>query len=187
MIGNPGTPGQYGVVFNVAGTGHTGQSAHDHVFADLVVVADLHQIIYFTARADYGAAQCTPVYTGVGADFNIVVNNHIADLGHFYMPVISEFVAEAVGADNRSRMDDDIIPQNHIVVDYSVGINPAIFPNGYIFTQVSAGQQGTAIAYAGVFAYHCVRADIDVIAQRYIIVKHGLSRNLRTISPGGMQ
>ena len=43
------------------------------------------------------------------------------------MPVIPELIAKAVCADDGSRMNNDIVSHDHIIVNNCIGINPTVF------------------------------------------------------------
>ena len=61
----------------------------------------------FVPCADDGGAERAAVNGGVGADLDIVVDDHIADLKHFAMPALVEHVAVTVRADDRAGVDGD--------------------------------------------------------------------------------
>ena len=58
------------------------------VFADHAVVADLHEVVDFGALADDGFAETRAVDGGVGADFDIVVDFHDADLVDLHVAAV---------------------------------------------------------------------------------------------------
>jgi hypothetical protein len=68
------------------------------VFADFIIVANLHQIIYFTAHAYQGTTQRASIDAGISANLDIVLNNHIADLRDFDMLIIPELIAKTICA-----------------------------------------------------------------------------------------
>ncbi len=95
-------------------------TADDDIPTDDIVMAQLHQIIYFSACANAGSAQRAAIDTGIGADFNMIVNLDMADMRHFNVLIIAKFVAETVCADDGAGM------KNHIVADHAMVVNDHI-------------------------------------------------------------
>ena len=74
------------------------------------VVGDLHEVVDFGAFADDGGAKRAAVNRHVGADFNVVVNDNLADLRNFSVDAAVRDVAKAVGANDRARVDANARP-----------------------------------------------------------------------------
>ncbi len=97
------------------------------------VVGDLDQVVELRAPADAGDAERGAVDAGVGADLDVVLHHHDADLRHLVVarpPPLAHQVegeAEAVRADDAARLQDDAVAQHaalahhHVVVEQAVG------------------------------------------------------------------
>src|SRR5690606_21688073 len=77
--------------------------------ADTHIVGDLHQIVDLGAFPDDGVGHGAPVDGGVGADFDIVLNDDAADLRHALRPLRAAHETETVLPDTGSAMDDDAV------------------------------------------------------------------------------
>ena len=86
---------------HLSGSGDAHLGRHDGVLADVVVVCYLYEVVEFNAFAHVGAAHGRTVNTGIGADFNIVLDCHDADLWNLVVAVgfCIGGKAEAVGSD----------------------------------------------------------------------------------------
>ena len=91
--------------------------------ADHHVVPDLNQIINFGALADHGVAQRAPVDRRIGADLDIVLNDHAADLRHFQVALPTHGEAEPVLADGDAGVESDLLPTSAWVTR---GVRPDI-------------------------------------------------------------
>ena len=65
--------------------GNAGLGRDHHVFPDVDVVADVHQVVDFRAPADARDIQGAAVDRRVGADFDVVFNLEPANLREFFV------------------------------------------------------------------------------------------------------
>ncbi len=70
------------------------------MFPECDVMGDLDEVIDLGAASDDGGAEGAAVDGDVGADFDVVVDDDLADLGDFAVLSVIEDVAEAIGADD---------------------------------------------------------------------------------------
>ena len=106
----PGEAGLAGDNDRVIEFGASGDSGlgDDHAPApQLDVVPDLHQIINHAAGTDYGVRARAPVDRGVGADFDVVMDDHAADLGDAQVAVRPGGEAEPLLPDAHAGVDHD--------------------------------------------------------------------------------
>src|SRR5689334_4377532 len=75
------------------------------------VVPDLHEIINFRALADDRIMQRPPIDRGVGADFDMVLDHHAADLRQFQVAAQAHGEAKAVLADRHAGVDGDMVTE----------------------------------------------------------------------------
>ncbi len=76
------------------------------VRSDAHVVRDLHQVVDLDAVFDHGVVERTAVDAGVGADFDVVANAHVAELLDLDPGALVRCEAEAVGADHHATVHD---------------------------------------------------------------------------------
>src|SRR6478752_1477163 len=79
------------------------------------VMADLDQIIELAAFSDHGIAQAAAIDTGIGADFDVVLNDHPRKLRDLGMALRARHEAETILSDPHAGM------QNDAVADQSMG------------------------------------------------------------------
>ena len=78
-------------------------------------MGDHHQVVDLAAAADHGVGPAAAVDRAVGADLDVVLDQHAAELRHLEVAVGAEREAEAVLADARAGVDD------HAVADAGSG------------------------------------------------------------------
>ena len=82
--------------------------------ADDAIMANLAKIIDLGSFTDHSVAHSTAVNLGPGANFNIIVNDHAANLRHFNVPIGARHIAEAVLANVAAGMDNDAVADMRI-------------------------------------------------------------------------
>src|SRR5579884_3780277 len=89
-------------------------------------MADLNEIVDLRPGADDRKSQCCPIDGDVGAQFDIIFNDHPADLRNLliFPPVRGE--PESIAADDRPAVDDHPLADLHPLSDRDVRINQAL-------------------------------------------------------------
>ena len=121
------------------------------------VVPDLDQIINFRAFADDRVLKGAPVDGRIGADFDVVLDDHPADLRHLQVPAGAHGEAEAVLADAHARMDDDPVADEGMG-DGRQRPDVAVAADGDTVADHGAGGDARAAADAGLGADDGARA-----------------------------
>src|SRR5439155_22444959 len=75
----------------------------DIVFTDVHVVRNLDEVIHFRPSPDNRSAEGGAVNRDVRPQFDIIFDDHCADLGDLMMAALMLEKTEAVAADNRPR------------------------------------------------------------------------------------
>jgi hypothetical protein len=86
--------------------GHADAAGHGRVRADMAVVADLDLVVELDAVLDDGVGQRAAVDRGVGADVDVVADQHAPGLRNLDVDAVLAREAEAVGADHGARVQD---------------------------------------------------------------------------------
>ena len=94
--------------------------------ADPDVVRDLDLIVELDAVFDDGIVERAAVDRGVGADFDVIADQHPSDLGNFFPYAILPRDAETVGADHDAGMHDTARADPAFMVDRHVGMQPGL-------------------------------------------------------------
>src|SRR5207244_5903579 len=107
--------------------------------ADLHVVGDVDAIVDLGAAAHHGFAEGGPVDRAVGADLHVVLDDHGPDLRNLRGAVGTGNEAEAVGADDRPRVDDYPPAEPTPSIDHRVGKEDRIVADGRPRAHVDEG------------------------------------------------
>ena len=105
MAGDGRLPGENDVVPQLGAARDAGLRDEDAIVADLHVVRNLHQVINLRALADDRRAERATIHGHIRADFDVVADDHIADLRHLAMNGAVKHVTKSIRADDRARMD----------------------------------------------------------------------------------
>ena len=114
------------IVIEGGAAGNPRLGADEAMFSNNHVMTDLHQIVDLAPLAHHRAAEARPVDGGIGPDLDVVLEHDIADLGHFLVAAPAKFIAEAVRADNGSRLEPDPFAQDAFGRDRRAGHEPAV-------------------------------------------------------------
>src|SRR5262249_61987961 len=106
-------PAHHHVVAELARAGDAHMADDYAVPADHDVVPDLHEIINFCPSADDRVPERTAVDAGIGADLDVVLDDHGADLRHLEVAGGGERKPEAVLPDPDAGVQDDPIADQH--------------------------------------------------------------------------
>src|SRR5262245_28013447 len=85
------------------------------------VVRDLHQIVDLGSLPDHGVTNGPAIDSGVGADFDIVLDNDAPNLRHLVGSARAWHIAKAILANRAARMDDDPVTDQGV---HDRGIGP---------------------------------------------------------------
>jgi len=91
--------------------GNSNLSDDNAMPSDRDVVRDVNEIVDLGALSDHRIAARATVDRRAGTNFNIILNNHSANLGDFQMPTFAGQIAESVLADMHARVNDDSVTE----------------------------------------------------------------------------
>ena len=97
------------------------------MLSNLHVVPNLHQVIDLAPLPDHCPANPGPVYTGISANFHIILKHHDPELGDLLMPAFREFVTKSIRSDHRSRLQDHTVPEDTPFTHTGILVNDTIF------------------------------------------------------------
>ena len=111
VIGDANLARHHDVFAGRAAAGDADLRADQVVAADAAVVADLHEVVDLRAAADDGGAVGAAVDRRARADFDVIADFDIAELGAELVAAIDGGVAEAVSAEHRAGVNDDVLAE----------------------------------------------------------------------------
>ena len=93
------------------------QPAIDRVRADAAVMADLHLVVQLDAVTDDRVFDRAAVDRGVRADLDVAAEANAAEMRHLHVAVAVGREAEALGADDRARLERAARPDHRAAAD----------------------------------------------------------------------
>ncbi len=141
---------------------------HDMV-ADLAIVSDVDQVVEFDAIADTGDAQGSAVQAGVGADLHIVAHFQSADLRKFLPHTGHRNEAEAISAQNCSRVDDTAFTDDNRIIDRYARMEDGFRANADVLADGATGTYDRVIADMAARSNESLGADAGTCAHRRAI------------------
>lgn len=115
---------------NGGASGHAHAGSHGGVATHAHVMGDLDQVVELDAILDHGVRQGTPVDAGVGANLHVIANAHGAKLLDL-LPARAilgtpRCEPEAIGANDRARMNDATRADHAVLAHGHAGLQPGM-------------------------------------------------------------
>lgn len=161
MIANADLPTHDHVVFDGNAAGKAGLRGDHDVFADLDVVANVHQVVNLRAAADARLIQRTAIDGRVGADFDIVFDYQPSDLWRLLIASTLRIadVTKAVAAKDSSGLRHNAVAERRAGIDSDVRIDTAMASDRCIIADYGTCANGRFIADYDAFTKDCEGAD----------------------------
>ena len=164
MVAQAGLAAHDDVVAGRRAAGDADLGANQIVLADAAVVGDLNQVVDFGAFADRGRAVGAAVDRGAGADFDVVVDANVAQLGGQDMSPGDVRVAEAVSADHCAAVNDHAVADDRVFVEHRAGTDEHVASDFAAGQNLCAGQNCGAVADDAIVADGCAGVNVYVFA-----------------------
>ena len=118
----------------------------DGMFADHHVVRDLHEVINLDALLNPGAAKTRAVDRGIGANLDVIIDLHDANLRHLLVPGRGHFESKTIRADNGATVNDDAIADFASLANRDVWVNETPCADDRFVADVAVCANASAIA-----------------------------------------
>src|SRR5439155_9777140 len=125
MAGKPGLSSDHDKIANLCAAGNPNLSGHDATPAKNDIVPDLHQIIDHRARTDHGVVSGAAIDRRVGADIDIIADDHPPELRDLDRPPGVRREPESGLADAHTGMQHDA-RADHAMAERHIGVDPTI-------------------------------------------------------------
>ena len=112
---------QHAVISQLRAARHTHLRAKDAMSPNFDVVPHLDKIVDLRARADDRGSDGAAIHRRVCANLHVIAEDHVPDLRDFPLNAGIEYVAEAVGPDDRAGVQAHAAPDLRRGIDGSVG------------------------------------------------------------------
>ncbi len=146
VFSNPDLPSQDRVRTDGRTPGNSRLGCDNSVFADFHVVRDLDEIIQFRAAPHNRGFQRTAVDAGVRSDFDIVFDDHAANLRELDVAVPILHKAESIGSDHSARVDDHIVSDFHVGIDRDTRMQHTPVTDPHTFSNHAPGPDRGSLA-----------------------------------------
>lgn len=154
-----GLAGEDDVVADASASGDAGLGDDEAMFADLDVVSDLNEVVDFCTFADDGSSEARSINGGIRADFDVIFDDDDSELGDFCMFTVNFFEAEAIAADDGSRVEDNAIPNFATREDGGTWVEVAVSSYVRFVADVAMGFEGGVGANTGMGLDDAERTD----------------------------
>ena len=163
MAGDANLAGKDDVVADDGRAGEAGLRADECIVADAGTVANLHEVVDLGAVADFGCADGGAVDGGIGLHVDMVADADGAGLRDLFpvaLVVLGE--AEAVAADDDSVFERDVIAEDTVFANHSMGVGEEMATDLHAGIKHDMGQQCGVLTEADVGADDGVGSDVSV-------------------------
>jgi hypothetical protein len=92
--------GEGDIIANPCAAGDPHLGTENAMFANSDIVANLDEIIYFSTTLDPCTPEAGTVDSGIGANFDIIIDLDRASLRDLLLAALTKFIAEAICPDN---------------------------------------------------------------------------------------
>src|SRR6185369_8210729 len=118
------------------------------MFADGDVMSDVDEVIDFGARPDGRGPKRAPIDGRVGPNFDVIMNDNLAELKNLAMTSFIENVTGAIRAKDRSCVNSDTVTDAGFLIENYVGVKTNVLSELTISAQVVAAHEHRAGANA---------------------------------------
>ena len=165
VIANADLAGHDHVVTGGRTAGDADLRANDVVPSDAAVVGDHHMVVDFRPVADHGRTVRATVDRRASADFHVVAQFDVAQLGGQPVPARDGRVSEAVRADHRARVDQGARSHHRVFVQHDVGKQHGVLAQPATRHDLDTRVNHGPVAHGHVIADDGVGVNDDVASQ----------------------
>ena len=157
--------GENHVVAYIGGARQAHLGAEQGVVADGATVTYMHHVVDFRSASDAGLADAGAIDTGIGLDLGVASDDDVSGLNDFMpVPFVIFGEAEAVGADDGSVLQENVVAQLTELSDYGMSVGEEIVANGGSAIDDRVGEQDGVVSDDDVFVDDHVSANVRVLA-----------------------
>ncbi len=145
------------------GAGEADLGADKAIGTNIGAVAYLDEVVDFGAGLDAGLADSGAVDAGVGLDFDVVFDDDGAGLEDFVPgAIVLAGEAEAVGTDDDTVLQDDVVADAAELADDGVGVGEEVVSDGNVGVEDNVGKDDGVVADGDVVGDDGAGADVGV-------------------------
>jgi len=163
--------GEDGVVADVGGSGEADLGAEKRVVSDGAAVADVDHVVDFGAAADARFSNAGTVDAGIGLNFCVTLDDDVSGLNDFVPVGVGSVAffglgkAEAVGADDGSVLQEDVVAEMTEFADDGVGVGEEVVADGGSAIDDDVREDGGVVSDDDVLVDDDVGGDVGVLSE----------------------
>ncbi len=150
------------VIFNSDAATDAGLGSDHYPFPYVTVVSDMNHVVDLRAAANARPAKSCAIYTSVRPQFDVVFDCHSPDLGKLVITHLAADVAEAIGTNNYTSMENHSIAYRYAVFKENIRMNHAIAADRYVVANFCARANLCPITDGRIFTETNKRANKDI-------------------------
>jgi len=135
------------------------------MLADYNVVRDLNEIVDLHATSDDRFTEGRPIHCGIGADFNVILDDDDPRLWNLDPLLARTRITEAVAADYNTGVERDPITQTASLAHDNVRMKHAVRADLHLFANKNTGKNHRPLADPRVRTDKSVRENSDAFAK----------------------
>src|SRR3954453_10971166 len=159
MVGDPDVARQDHVVPDPGAPRDPDPGHEQAALPDADVVCHVHQIVQLGPPADDRVVEAAPVHAGVGAHFDVVLQDAPPDVGDPDVPGGAGKIPEPISSDHRPGLEHHPAADPRPGVAHDPGADHAVIADGYPVTDGHAFGDPNPVAQAHVPTQQGIRAD----------------------------
>ena len=147
--------------------GYSGLGSDNGVLTDFNIMGNLNEVVELHALVDVCRTHSSTVNGGVGANFHVVVDNHVSYLCNFLISGSSGSKSEAVGTNYSTCVNDTAVADSAAVIDFHAGIEDYVVADCHAITHINLGIYFHMLSDGDTLPYVGKGTEIDVVGEGY--------------------
>ena len=129
-------------------------------------MGNLNEVVELHALVDVCRTHSSTVNGGVGANFHVVVDNHVSYLCNFLISGSSGRKSEAVGTNYSTCVNDAAVANAAAVIDFHAGIEDYVVADCHAITHINLGIYFHMLSDVGTLSDVGKGTEIDIVGER---------------------
>src|SRR6185436_14116145 len=142
-------------------------SGNNCTISNFYIMCDLYQVIKLSTRSYDRRTDRCPVNSCISTDLYIIFNYHITNLRYFFKTAIClRCKTKAITSYYSTCMNNNIVPDQTVMINFYTGMNDRIISNFYIVTEINIGINFRIVTNLYIIAEISKSTDKNILAIR---------------------